>query len=439
MLPDNAATLLRSGVEARNRGDLKQAAADLNAAYAIYPNSPRMWQEMARTCIDGRDFQRAASIMEDVAKVQPNAPEVRYELGLIYETTGDYDRALVWHEEAIRVHRKRQITKGLGLALMGRGACYARLGDQSASRLSFDAALKVNDTSPAHRFGAGLARLARGDWVRGWRDLEARWELQSMWKQQRGHGTEKGALPPRWDGKSPGRVLLYAEQGSGDTLWALRFLPAVEDAKLMVQPELVTLTQSLTNRHVIPNGPATNHGCAWSAPLLSLPYIVGASAPCAPWNVLNRWSSRAGANALRVGVCWHGEPKHGNDKDRSCPESLLHHIAVIPGVEAVSLQHGEPRPFKDFLDTAMLMHSLDMVVTVDTAIAHLAGTLGVPTIVLPPTVPDWRWPLSYGDECPWYPSIRLVRRARSKDWAPAIDRVVDLLTLETMRRDARSQ
>jgi hypothetical protein len=272
----------------------------------------------------------------------------------------------------------------------------------------------------------GLLRLALGDYRRGWEDFEARWEIHAMWRQQRGHGTEKETLPPRWDGKSPGKVLLYAEQGSGDTLWALRYVGDVPDCVLMVQPELVTLVQALTNKHTVANG--NSPLCQWSAPLMSLPFILKDFAPRPPRIALNAWRGPA-SMPLRVGVCWHGESKHGNDKDRSCPESLLPHVASIPGVEAISLQHGEPTIFASFLDTAMLMHSLHLVVTVDTAIAHLAGTLGVPTIVIPPTVPDWRWPGAPMARTPWYPNnLNLARRNESKDWSGAI-----ALTLSQIR------
>ncbi len=127
---------------------------------------------------------------------------------------------------------------------------------------------------------------------------------------------------------------------------------------------------------------------------------------------------------FRVGVCWHGTVEHGNDADRSAPYSFMPFFTGLDGIEAVSLQYGEPLRFRDYLETAQFIQMLDCVVTVDTSVVHVAGTLGIPTFCLVPTVPDWRWPASWGEYCPWYKSVVVLRRDSSKNWRPTIEEAV---------------
>jgi hypothetical protein len=216
----------------------------------------------------------------------------------------------------------------------------------------------------------------------------------------------------------------------------LRYIGCLRDRGcepvLVCQPELVGFVRENFPFEVFPNGTDVRDlRCFWSVPIMSLPFKLG-MAPIAPdWMCANMQRSnsddaawrtpRVRTGALRLGVCWKGSPDHGNDKDRSSPINFREAFAM-DGVEIVSLQHGEPTKFRDFAATAEVIESCDAVVTVDTSVFHLAGTLGVPTYVIPPTRPELRFPLTHETTTPWYPSVTVVRRKRSADWSDAIAR-----------------
>jgi hypothetical protein len=261
-----------------------------------------------------------------------------------------------------------------------------------------------------------------------------------------------------WDGSPPaGRtILLRAEQGFGDTLQFVRFAAVLEraGARAIVecQPALTALLAKARGVHaVVPRGSRLPR-CDFQIPLASLPAALGvrdlAGIPVeVPYLAVDQarrdgWrTTLAQYEGGKVGIAWRGNPKHPQDCHRSIPQERFAALGAVPGVTLVSLQAGErargipgmvepapdpersPLPFEEW---AALIAALDLVITCDSVMAHLAGALGVPVWIALPLVPDWRWLLGR-DDSPWYPTARLFRQTRLDDWDPVFARMAAAL------------
>lgn len=389
--------------------------AALMQRFAEAPLDPALWLQMARHTAEHGDVRRAKEIYKALGMAAPYHTEAWYELGLCYERLGDWPRAYRSFKLACDVSEGRQ---GHGIAQASLGSTCYRLGLPHNGKQHYDAALKHADNRPYARWSRSFIKLARGEWAEGWADYEARWEVPQLANAVKLHGIDPDTLPPRWDGgPTDGPVLVYAEQGTGDCLWALRYLAAI--AQISEHTPQLRFPASLDG--LIPSwvrDEAEDVPPVASVPAMSIPHVLGWCNPIPPTTPRPHTTRGTG----RIGYCWHGESSMGNDKDRSCPFPFADALTDA-GFTPVSLQHGEPTAFADYAETAALMATCDAVLTVDTSVAHLAGTLGVPTVVIPPTVPDWRWP-GAGSTTPWYPTVTVVRRADVWGWSDARDRAI---------------
>jgi hypothetical protein len=311
--------------------------------------------------------------------------------------------------------------------------------------MSASRALVVRPDFAQARFVEAVARLTLGDFAAGWRGYEARWSVGLLASQRRNF-----AAPP-WLGEQPieGKtILLHAEQGSGDTIQFARYAPlvAARGAKVFVevQRELVRLLLGLPGITVIGRGealPPFDLHC----PLLSLPLALGtdmATIPAAipyivpPASNTRRWRERLPARRPLIGLTWSGGREHDNDINRSLRFAALAPLLDLPDVSFVSLQRyvreedatdlrgrsdviSIGAEFRDFADTAAAIAALDAVIAVDTAVAHLAGAMGKPLLLLLPFAADFRWLRERADN-PWYPTARLYRQPKFGDWYGAI-------------------
>lgn len=314
-------------------------------------------------------------------------------------------------------------------------------------------ALEIDPQHAGNLHNSSFPLLLTGEWKEGWHRYEARIASWPASLRQR-------FTVPRWSGDFPlaGRTLLvHAEQGLGDTLQFVRYLPllAAQGAKVVleVQRPLVRLLASLSDRATIvaQGSPLPAFDC--HCPVLSLPLAcrttlsnLPATTPYlqAPAAELAAWAERLGPRTgPRVGVVWRGNPRHGNDHRRSMAFKTLAPLLKVPGVQFFSLQKEilpadagdvaacpplEPLGphLADFTDTAAVVSLLDVVVTVDTSVAHLAGALGRPFWVLLPFAPDWRWMLGRKDN-PWYPSAEIFRQTAPGDWSAPLEAVRERL------------
>jgi tetratricopeptide (TPR) repeat protein len=408
-------------------------------------------------------------------KLAPGHPEALANRGVALAALGEHDAALVDFDTVIRSAPNPLVVynRGLALASLGRSAEAVAAYDQVLAMVpnhvaarssrgvalqalnrhaeaieSFERALALApDYADAH-FNRSLALLATGDYARGQSEYEWRWK-------------RSGAAPPRqvrplWLGEASladKTILLHAEQGLGDTIMFARYVGAIArtGAKVVleVHPELKSLIARLAGTAtVIGRGeprPAHDFHC----PLGSLPLALKTRPDSVPQEIpyvaadperVTRWRERLSAHgAPRVGIAWAGNVAHANDRNRSLPLDKLASLLAREGARLVSLQRdlragdaerlaGAPvlhlgPELADFDDTAAVLAQCDLVISVDTSVAHLAGALGRPLWVLLPFSADWRWTAG-GERCPWYPSARLYRQPLPGDWDSVIAGVV---------------
>ncbi|MBY0337809.1 MAG: hypothetical protein K2X11_14425 [Acetobacteraceae bacterium] len=329
---------------------------------------------------------------------------------------------------------------GLGKALHDQ----ARFGEAIAA---FEAAAATGQDAARGRYHAGLLRLLRGEFAEGWAGWEERAAVIGF--------PRLGS--PLWDGQPlpGGRLLILAEQGFGDVIQFLRFLPeaAARSAARVTfgcAPELTPLVQPVCAAQGIEcvTGRIATEGYAAAAWIGSLPRLLGVApdgfAPRIPYleapaAAAAAWRRRRPSTLRCLGVVWEGRADHPQDHQRSLPPALLAPLTARPGTLLVGLQRPPVRrappaavamdwgpDMREFSAAAAMLAGLDGLVTVDTAMAHLAGALGLPAVVLLPFVPDWRWGLGT-ERTPWYPTLRLARQAAPGDWDSAIQAALRLL------------
>jgi tetratricopeptide (TPR) repeat protein len=354
------------------------------------------------------------------------------------------------YEEALPLHdRALALNPELVAAHINRGNALVGLTRMREAIACYDKATALEPDNAEAHFNASITRLCAGDLSEGWKQYEYRWKKKDI-------AAQRPDFPqPIWRGDKDlhGKtVVLLGEQGFGDTIQFMRYAPMVAElgAKVIlgVQPPLTVLATTLPGvSTVLAYGDALPEFDCY-CPLLSLPLAFKTELATIPANTpylwphperVAAWRNRLPDNGrLRVGLCWAGNPAHLNDRNRSMPLVRLAEIVSMPGLDFVSVQkevseahaamlrdHNVPQlggEFADFADTAAVVAMLDLVVTVDTSVAHIAGAMGKAVALLLPFSPDWRW-LLHRTDSPWYPSMRLFRQTAIGDWNGPLDRL----------------
>jgi tetratricopeptide (TPR) repeat protein len=402
----------------------------------------------------GRD-EGARRAIDQALLLNPDFAEAHYHSGVLELRSWHFARAVVELETARRLRPDRpEAHVMLGVAAQ-------QQGQLDVAQACFENGLTCDpENADAHYRYADLL-LMRGDYLRGWEEYEWRWRHRWFLSPRRKFSQ------PLWNGEDLcGRtILLHPEQGLGDTLQFVRYarLVASRGGRVLLgsPPELVRLLASVPGMTAVVTSPEKLPSFEVHAPLLSLPRIFGttvetipAAVPYvfAPAELVEAWAERLGetTNRLRVGIVWSGNPKQEHNRHRASCLRDFAPLGDVPGVKLYSLQKGspaaelnEPPPgmnivdfgpdLTDFTETAALVTNLDLVVTVDTAVAHLAGALAKPVWVLLSSAPDWRWMLGREDT-PWYPTMRLFRQTRPGAWESVMQSVIRALQQEHPRR-----
>jgi FkbM family methyltransferase len=442
--PAHADAHFNLGTALAEQERIAEAADCFRQSAALRPNH---YDSLVNLGVASKQLKRhdaAVDAYRRAIAVEPDNPSAWIKLGNALEAADRFTDAIETYRQAIaRAPDSADAHNGLGLALM-------HAGDPAAGIAPMRRAIALDPVHAWAHTNLGLALLTLGDFAEGWREYEWRWELDDFADMRRVRADRL------WDGGDiAGRtVFLTHEQGMGDSIQFLRYATelAGRGARVIVgvQPPLRRVAARVpgVSRAVSkgdPGVPFDVHCSMMSAPLLCgttlatipavIPYIT------AEPELEAAWAERLPEGPRRIGLCWAGKPSFRSDARRSVPLAAFAPFAQLQGVRWISLQKGPAADqsrtppaglaledwtteLADFADTVALIARLDLVVTVDTAVAHLAGAMGKPVWMLCRSDSEWRWMLGR-DDSPWYPTLRLYRQSRAGDWSGPIGRMCD--------------
>ena len=450
-----AATVPRSAIDdrvasamaAHQRGDADTAESIYHEVLAVEPDHTAAQHYLGVLEYQRGELTAALPRLERSVGAVPGEPEFHNNLGLAYAAADRESDAIGRYRAAIELKPEHAIAwNNLGLALQS-------INDVRGATDAFRRAIALKpDFAHAH-WNLALVLLLAGNFDEGWVEYDWRLALPELGK---GRHVYPG---PVWNGAAmqDRTLLLHAEQGLGDAVQFARYATSIAatGARVLVHcpPPLQTLLATIPGVAQAIAGSETLPPYDAHAPLLSLPRILGTTlasipAPCPYLRAAD--ADRAAARSmlasrgdrLKVGVAWAGSKEHTNDRNRSCPLALLAPMFGLDDIAWFSLQQGDAAAQRgatpgtealvplaegsSLAATAALIAELDLVISVDTSIVHLSGALGRPCWVLLPFAPDWRW-LQGRDDSPWYPTLRLFRQGRPRDWADVVVRVISEL------------
>jgi tetratricopeptide (TPR) repeat protein len=420
-----------------------EAIAHHREALRLRPHYPEAHSNLGNALVTQRKYPEAEACYREAIRQKPDYAEAHHNLGTALAEQGRLAQAEACYREALRLKPEYIDACGnLAAALVGQDR------PEEAAAV-YRQILEYKPDSPDTHLSRALACLLMGYWEEGWAEYDWRWRVP-----------EFGTLPykePLWDG-SPleGRtILLHAEQGLGDTLLAVRYAPLVKErggsVVLACPKALLRLLAGFPGVDRLVEQGSALPPFDVQAPLLSLPGIFHTTPDTVPADVpylfadpglVQHWQRELGSGLeFRVGIAWQGNPKFKADRQRSIPLAEFAPLAAVEGVKLYSLQKGfgseqvkavsfpvvDLGPRLDetagaFMDTAAVMRSMDLMITSDSAVAHLAGALGVHSWVALPFAPHWVW-LREREDCPWYPTMRLFRQTSWGSWGDVFARI----------------
>jgi Flp pilus assembly protein TadD len=433
------------GVVLEGRGVPEEAVKAYQEALRLRPESPDVLNNLGVAFSAQRKFADAVSCYQQALQLAPNSPSIYSNLGNALRSEGRLDDAITSLQKAVELKPSyAEAHNNLGIVLVHSGRIDEGLGH-------YDRAIYLAPDYPEPHLNRSMALLARGDFDRGWTEYEWRWKGKNFARRK--------YRQPRWDGSDlSGRtILIYFEQGMGDTMQFIRYARMLKQrgATVLMQPHemLLGILEGCPgiDRLISPGKelpPFDTH-----ASLLSLPGLFKTTADNIPAEVpylfarpdlVEVWRERIGQGPeLKVGVVWQGNPQHRGDHIRSIPLRFFAELTKVSGIRWFSLQKGSGRDqlsqlsnevpitdlhdqLLDFRETAAAIQNLDLVICCDTSVSHLAGALGRPVWMALPTAADWRW-LRSGDTTAWYPTMRLFRQQQAGDWSTVFEQFAEAL------------
>jgi tetratricopeptide (TPR) repeat protein len=473
--PSSPAAHFHLGRALRAQGRLEEGVVSYRQSLRLNAGSAAAHNNLGDALLELERWDEAAAALREAVRLKPDFPEAHNNLGTALSKQGRFEEAEAHCREALRLRpdyfpaasnlgilcrdqgKLEEAAAWLGRALHARPDCFPawhNLGNALTEQGKLEEALACltravrlkPDNAEAHR-DRGMILLLQGDWEQGWPEYE--------WRHRCRESLPPPPGLPVWDG-SPlaGRtILLLDEQGLGDNIQFARYVPLVKaqggTVVLVCQPALARLFAGCPGvDRVVARGSDGPGPADVYVPLLNLSGIYRTTATTVPGGVphfsidpglVETWRQELGdLPGFKVGISWQGNPRYGRDRGRSLPLAHFAPVAEVPGARLFSLQKNvgsEQLPsfaerfgvvdlgprLADPVDTAAVMRNLDLVITSDTMVAHLAGALGVPVWVALGRVADWRWLLDREDS-PWYPTMRLFRQKAGGDWADVFAR-----------------
>ena len=470
-------------------GRSAEAIASYRRALSLDPTLPQAWRNLGLSLQEMAEYDEAVFCFRRALTLCPGYLEACHDLGELHRARGEFSSARScyqevleqdprhlpsWNslgialqaedrlEEAVGCYRKAlSLSPGYLHALNNLGTALRAAGEPEHAMECYRKVLALDPDYPDAHWNLALVQLQTGNYRDGWRKYE--WRFRKV-----DPVPVRQFSQPRWDGAplEGKRILLHAEQGFGDTLQFVRYagelaklggvvlLECQSEALAPLLARVPGVTRVLVRGTELP--PFDLH-----APLMSLPYLCGTSletipAPipylCADPTLAEEWRGRIGDGGFKVGLVWAGRKSYGDDARRSLSLQHLSPLAEASGARFFSLQVGAGSEqaasppagmelahlgpeIRNFADSAAIIANLDLVISVDTAVAHLAGGMGKPVWVLLPAAADWRW-LMQREDSPWYPGARLFRQSRRGEWEEVLQRVARQLK-EELRKSGR--
>ena len=436
----------------QKQGKLEEAVACHQRALSLKPGDHMVHTNLGNALLEQGKLEEAVACYRRALSLNPGDHKALTNMGGALWDQGKIEEAVACHQRALSLKPDFYLTHtNLGVALQGQGkiaealACYQR-------------ALSLKPDFYLAHFNLSIIYLLKGNLKEGWEKYKYRLLKQDIVKSFNLNYPDFSQ--PYWDGSEiKGKtILLCSEQGFGDTIQFIRYVPMVlkKCDKIIVacQEELIPLIQLINGiQQVVAQGkqlPDFDFHC----PLLNLPSVFNTTLETVPATIpyiandpqkVLKWHERLQSDSakLKIGLCWAGSPTHKNDRNRSIPLNMFSMLGEMESISFYSLQKGKgaeqanntpdgmdivdyTNDLNDFSETAALIENLDLIISVDTSIAHLAGALGKPVWTLLPFMPDWRWLLDRTDT-PWYPTMRLFRQSSIGDWSKVMISIKDAL------------
>jgi tetratricopeptide (TPR) repeat protein len=486
-VPDAADAHNNLGNALRELGKSEEALESLKQAVTLRPQYADAFNNLGITYSRLTKYEDAQKAFEDAIRLRPDHAAAHNNLGIALAHQNLHDKAIASYQQALRIksdyseahnnlaivltqtgrhaeadaayRRALELKSNYAEAHSNWGIALTEMGKTDEALEHYGRALELRAEYPDAHMNRALTWLLRGDFERGWEEYEWRWQCKEF--------NPRPFRQPRWQGEplEGRRILLHSEQGLGDTFQFIRYTKLVKERGGVV---VIRCPKPLTQ--ILRRCPWIDQLCIEGAelpdfdvhlPLLSLPWIFRTTLADVPADVpylfadpqlVEHWHREFSyIRAFRIGINWQGNPRYRGDHRRSIPLAHFAPLAAIPGVRLICLQRGlgteqiEQVRFSvtqlgsqvdtvsgAFMDTAAILKNLDLVITSDTSLVHLAGALGVPVWMAVPYSPDWRWLLQREDS-PWYPTMRLFRQKTLNNWEEVFDSIASAVVL-AMRR-----
>ena len=435
------------------RCDNDDAAIDcFRRALEINPESVGALNNLSNALRDRGESHQAEELIRKAITIQPRNPILHNGLGLVLEQLGQVSQAIECYRQALT------LKSDYSNAHYNLAGLEQELGNLDVAEKGYSSAMKYGPEKLEPRFRLACLKLLQGDFPAGWPGYELRWKMKEA------RNKERTFDQPTWNGcpLNGKTILVYAEQGLGDSLQFVRYLKVLQQqgAKVLFQcqPRLTALLSRCEGiDQIVPTHQTELPEFDVQIALLSLPSVLNTTIENIPVataylqahpSKIEQWKERLShIRGKRIGIAWQGKPKYFRDKFRSIPLAHFKPLAELPNIQLISLQKGpgadQLQPYSKsesflnlapemdlgengFEDTAAAIKNLDLVITSDTSIAHLAGGLGATTWVALNYVPEWRWLLGREDS-PWYPSMRLFRQPTFGDWGSVFSKMKEML------------